>query len=334
MNLHSEPYRRFTLVREMSETPGIISHLNTERIAETPVRFPTILLTGEGSSRIFPGKHTVNASYRHGYQDRLHSETAANCAEFSLTDTSVFVASNSGRTAECVRLIKALEAQPGVQTLGVTVHGDSPVATESEFSYVLTCGVELAVAATKSVVEQAIFYDVLFRSRNRVASIDLAALAEAFEQTLAAAVPEEVLRPLVRAPLIYFAGRNDGVAEELTLKANEITRKKADFLEGTYAVHGIEEVMEPSEAVVLLEPFQDDEKKFRSVLEEGIGMPVVALSSRETLFPTFRIPDAGELQPYLLFAAGWNLLVELGISLSVNLDKPRRARKVGHEFSG
>ena len=31
-------------------------------------------------------------------------------------------------------------------------------------------------------------------------------------------------------------------------------------------------------------------------------------------------------------AAGWNVLVETGIRLGVDLDKPERARKVGNEF--
>ena len=57
------------------------------------------------------------------------------------------------------------------------------------------------------------------------------------------------------APAIYFAGRNNGVAEELTLKTNEITHKKSDFLEGTYAVHGIEEIMKPDEVVLVIDPF-------------------------------------------------------------------------------
>jgi glucosamine--fructose-6-phosphate aminotransferase (isomerizing) len=33
-------------------------------------------------------------------------------------------------------------------------------------------------------------------------------------------------------------------------------------------------------------------------------------------------------------AAGWNLLVEIGLSLGIDLDKPLRARKVGNEFTG
>jgi hypothetical protein len=32
--------------------------------------------------------------------------------------------------------------------------------------------------------------------------------------------------------------------------------------------------------------------------------------------------------------AGWNLLVEIGMTLEINLDKPEWARKVGNEFFG
>ncbi len=334
MNLQSEDYRRFKLVQEMAETRGLIRGLNREQIEHIPVQHSKLLLTGEGSSRIFPGKHTVSASYRLGYRDHVFTQTAANSLEFAHSDETLFVASNSGRTAECVRLIRRLKDLPGRQTIGLTTNPDSPVALECDSVYILTCGKEEAVAATKTVVEQALFYDILLRSRNGKAPIDLPALADAFQDTLAATVPEAVLRPLADASLIYFAGRNDGVAEELTLKTNEITRKKADFLEGTYAVHGIEEVMDPIEAVVVVDPFEAEEQKFRNVLQDGVGIPVVAISTRETTFPTFRIAGAGELQPYLLLAAGWNLLVELGLRLSVDLDQPRRARKVGNEFVG
>ncbi|TVQ96896.1 MAG: sugar isomerase, partial [Spirochaetaceae bacterium] len=36
---------------------------------------------------------------------------------------------------------------------------------------------------------------------------------------------------------------------------------------------------------------------------------------------------------YAQLAAGWNLLVELGLALGVNMDKTERARKVGNEFT-
>ncbi|MBM3971960.1 MAG: sugar isomerase, partial [Planctomycetes bacterium] len=53
-----------------------------------------------------------------------------------------------------------------------------------------------------------------------------------------------------------------------------------------------------------------------------------------TPFPTVRIPDGGDLSGFVQMAAGWNLLVETGLVLGINLDKPERARKVGNEFVG
>ena len=69
------------------------------------------------------------------------------------------------------------------------------------------------------------------------------AAAAAAREVLEAELDPALVEKIARAPVIYFAGRNNGVAEELTLKTNEITHKKSDFLEGTYAVHGIEEIM-------------------------------------------------------------------------------------------
>jgi glutamine---fructose-6-phosphate transaminase (isomerizing) len=133
--------------------------------------------------------------------------------------------------------------------------------------------------------------------------------------------------------MIYWAGRNDGVAEELTLKTNEITRKSADYLEGTYAVHGIEEVMSADEVVIWVDPYPGSEEKIQETLVNGVGsardrhrQPADA-SSRP-----IQIPDGGDLSGYVQMAAGWNLLVEVGLQLGIDLDKPQRARKVGNEF--
>jgi glutamine---fructose-6-phosphate transaminase (isomerizing) len=129
-----------------------------------------------------------------------------------------------------------------------------------------------------------------------------------------------------------FAGRNTGVDEELRLKTNEITRKKSDFLEGTYAVHGIEEVLTGNDVVIVIEPFESEEEKFNECLIDGVGLKVIAVSSRDTMFPTIKIPDAGEYAGYVELAAGWNILVDTGLALGIDPDKPVRARKVGNEY--
>ena len=66
----------------------------------------------------------------------------------------------------------------------------------------------------------------------------------------------------------------------------------------------------------------------------GVGLQVIAISHRDTSFPTIRIPDAGDLNPFVQMAAGWNLLVDVGLAAGINLDKPLRARKVGNDFGG
>src|SRR5688500_18325153 len=140
-------------------------------------------------------------------------------------------------------------------------------------------------------------------------------------------------RKISSAGTIYFAGRNDGVAEELTLKSNEITRQRSNYLEGTYAVHGIEEILQADDVVLWIDPDPESEQKFHEVLVKGVGLTVIAISSRPTMFPTITIPDAGDLSGFVQLAAGWNLLVEVGMHRGINVDKPQRARKVGNEIS-
>jgi glutamine---fructose-6-phosphate transaminase (isomerizing) len=67
---------------------------------------------------------------------------------------------------------------------------------------------------------------------------------------------------------------------------------------------------------------------------KGVGMKVFAVAARDAIFPTIKVKDLGELSTYVYLAAGWNILVEVGISSGINLDKPVRARKVGNEFVG
>jgi len=62
---------------------------------------------------------------------------------------------------------------------------------------------------------------------------------------------------------------------------------------------------------------------------KGVGMNIIAVSTKKTIFPTIIIPDGGQYAEYVQLAAGWNILVETGISLGIDLDKPTRARKVG-----
>jgi glucosamine--fructose-6-phosphate aminotransferase (isomerizing) len=335
MNLNNERYKRFALVREMMETPSVISSFNTEAVnifADRVKEKKGMFLSGEGSSRIFPAKKAIYENLKNGSRFLIATEGATQALEYDLEKYAVFGASNSGQTKEVIRLIKALKDKKHSSCFGLTANNNTTLESICDLTHVLGCGREDAVAATKSVVEQALFYDTLLNKLYGSQPFDLNLLAGKLESALTADIDPEITEAVSNAGVIYFAGRNTGIAEELTLKTNEITRKRSEFLEGTYGVHGIEEVMNSDEVLIWINPFPEEVNKFKECLLDGVGMKIIAVSATQTIFPTVIIPEAAFGNEYIELAAGWNLLVETGLALGIDLDKPERARKVGNEF--
>ena len=101
---------RYALVREMLEVPDYVRALDVGRIAAFAdrVKGEPILLTGEGSSRIFPAKKTMADGLRWRYRERLVTDGATQALEYDLRESFVFIASNSGKTKEGVRLLRHL----------------------------------------------------------------------------------------------------------------------------------------------------------------------------------------------------------------------------------
>jgi len=342
MQSEDSKYRAFHLCSDMLAAPGVVRGFDPSvagPIAEGVRQAGRLLLTGEGSSRLFPAKHAIKIARQRGYGLNLHTEAGCQSQTYDLLGWAVLAASNSGRTAEVIQLFKQLEAAGHDKRFSVAAFADSLLERSANHGVVLGCGEEGAVAATKSVIEQALVVQAVVEQScadDRLAG-QLAGLADAMHEALTLQIPVKITQRVTDSPVIYWAGPNDGVAEELTLKTNEITRKPSDFLEGTYAAHGIEEVMNPGDVVLWIDPIEDQEAKFEEVLVRGVGVNVIAISSRDTRFPTIKVPSvpgADDLAGYVYLCAGWNVLVEAGLSLGVNLDKPQRARKVGNAFAG
>ena len=339
MNPNNEQQTQYGLVQDMLATAEIISRFDPDTMTETARDIADVgklLLTGEGSSRLFPAKSIIAHSSRMGWDLPLQTEAGQQAQEYDLAKSAVFALSNSGRTAEVIGLFNQLKNAGHQNLYSLTAFADSKLESLANKGYVLGCGEENAVAATKSVVEQALFYWALIELANDAATLKskLPQLAEAFQTAVTTEIDPVLIDKIANAGIIYWAGRNDGVTEELTLKTNEITRKSSDYLEGTYAAHGVEEVMSKEDVVIWVDPYEGSEDKFAEVLEQGVGLTIIAISSRDTRFPTIKIPDAGHLNPFVQMAAGWNLMVDVGLKLGINIDKPERARKVGNEFAG
>lgn len=337
MNLTDAKYKDSALVQEMLETPEVMRRFNWGQAREAVgaiKQTKKLFLAGEGSSRIFPAKNLRTLAMKQGMDITIGTEGSRQAQECDLSQFVVFGASNSGQTKEVIALFQQLKQQGHRNLFGVTANEGTKLADAADHCYVLSCGKENAVAATKSVVEQALFYQALLGNvaGNISGTNSLAAVADKAKQVLETELDPKIVNRIARASMVYFAGRNDGVAEELALKTNEITRKKSDFLEGTYAVHGIEEVMDSDAVVIVVDPFEEEEHKFKEVLVDGVGLEVVAIASRQTSFPTTLIPSIAGYDPYLQLLAGWNMLVHVGVANQINLDKPTRARKIGNEF--
>ncbi|MDT8374698.1 MAG: SIS domain-containing protein [Bacteroidales bacterium] len=335
MNLKEKKNGQFALVREMMETPGIIKGFSAD--ASNPFvkalkKKKGLFLTGEGSSRLFPAKRAIFSSLKKKFVMPVMTEGCTQSLDYNLSDFAVFAASNSGQTKEVIRLVNALKKKKHDAVFGLTANKNTKLEEFADAAHVLSCGKEDAVAATKSVVEQALFYDSLLRNLRGEKMAGLKKASEQAEEVLTAKIDKKIISVVTNADMIYFAGRDNGVAAELALKTNEITRKKSAFLEGTFALHGIEEVMNKNEVLIWVDPFDHDHDKFMECIVKGAGVNVIAIAKEKTIFPTIIIPDGKDFSEYLQLMAGWNILVETGIALNIDLDHPRRARKVGNEY--
>lgn len=335
MNLNEKKYSKYALVCEIMETPGIIRAFNphvSERFVKKIKSKKGLFLTGEGSSRLFPAKRTIFSSLKKEFLMPVITEGSTQALDYNLKDYVVFAASNSGQTKEVIRLANSLRKKKHDAVFALTANEKTKLEEVADDTHVLSCGKENGVAATKSVIEQGLFYDSLLRNLRGEKMTGLKRAAGQTEAVLTASIDKKIIDMVRKADMIYFAGRDNGVAAELALKTNEITRKKSAFLEGTFALHGIEEVMDKNEIIIWIDPFETEQEKFRECLVNGAGVNVIAISSEKTIFPTIIIPDGGEYSEYIQLAAGWNVLVETGIALKIDLDHPVRARKVGNEF--
>lgn len=220
----------------------------------------------------------------------VYTEGSRQAIDYLLEDSAVFGASNSGRTKELIELFTKLKKKRHSRLFGLTATAESMLESLSKDTHVLSCGAEDAVAATKSVVEQGLFYHAMVAglAGRRTECRGLAAVSTAFRKALEVNIAPSIVKSVAKAKRIYFAGRNNGVAEELTLKTNEITRKPSGYLEGTYAVHGIEEVMEKDDVVIWIDPFEKEIAKFRECLEGGVGCTLIAISQKNKNYPPSR----------------------------------------------
>jgi glutamine---fructose-6-phosphate transaminase (isomerizing) len=334
MKSNNDTYSRYHLVNEMFEAISIIREFESRKVDEwIPIGINSrIMLTGEGSSRLFPAKNIRHHSMILGKGPCIFTEGSFQLLDYKLNEFIVIGASNSGKTKELVQLFRELKNSGHKNLFSVTCNAGTPLEDYSRGCLILDICPELAVAATKSVIAQALVYEYLLQKLLNY-SFPFVDLSSKFKRTLETEISPEVVLAMLKADTIYYAGFNNGVAEELALKTNEILRKKSGFLPGTYLLHGIEEVIQKNDVIILVDPVESEFEKIQAIYQKSIGVSIIALTKESSPFMNIPVPDSIQFHDgYLKLAAGWNLLVEAGIRLNVQLDKTTRARKIGNEF--
>jgi len=336
MNLTESKYNAFALVREMLETPEIIGRFDFARsinIARQVKTVGKLFIAGEGSSRIFPAKNFIDRVRHSGIELTVNTEGSRQCMDYDISRWAVIASSNSGQTAETIELLVKLVKEGHQRRFAITANPQGKIIEFANESIVLTCGKEDAVAATKSVAEQALVYQSLLCNMIDCGCPQSAKQAEMLgKKILDAEYDSPIIDALAQAGTIYWAGRNNGVAEELTLKTCEIARQKSVFLEGTILLHGVEEVMSANDVIVLVDPFEAEWERIKQRYTDALNMRIVAIAPRQTPFDTIVVPTLSDYDAFLQLFAGWNLLVHVGVAHNLNLDKPQRARKIGNEY--
>lgn len=334
MNGKGYKSQKYNLIAEMFETVNLVRNFKLELLSALILKskeHANWMITGEGSSRIFPAKNLLYHRLMYGIGPEVYVSDASLLLNVNHSGYLVFGASNSGKTKELIQLFEQINMPDRV--IAISSHTDTPLKNLASTLFFTDFCNEKAVAATQSVVCQALVYDLLlanFIGR----SFDLDMLANIIQDSLETAIPDEAINALAMASHVYYVGADNGVAEEIALKHIEVVQKPSSFLQGTLLLHGVEEVVTANDALVIFDMQPVHFERISKIYIESIGAKVIVIGQS---FPGCISVPTGKtyeafFEGYQKLCLGWNILAKTGLQLGVNIDKPQRARKIGNSF--
>jgi glucosamine--fructose-6-phosphate aminotransferase (isomerizing) len=265
--------------------------------------FRRVVLTGMGSSyhglaplhlRLVGAGHqpaTVESSELLHYQQALLGP-----------ETLLVLVSQSGRSAEIVRLLEAVRGR-GVATIGVTNTAQSPLAASADACLTTNAGEEATVSCKTYLASQM----ALALLGEALAGGDAAAALAALEPTITGAEEylsawrshvDELAAPLDGVRAVYYAGRGASLAAACAagLITKESTHLPSEGMSSGAFRHG---PMEMLDSAVFLLVFEGAERT--RALNAALVADVRAAGARAFLagpggeLLAFRLPDLGDL---------------------------------------
>src|SRR3989338_1135002 len=334
----------FDTEKEMLESADVIKNFDFDITREVAREIGTkrVIFTGMGSSVLFPAKQAKSRAFELNINNRVEEFFASDLLSYNdFSETYVLLCSNSGMTKETILLLEHIKKKEA-KCVAVTAVPDSILAKRCKDKIIRQCGFEKGIAATKSVIEQGLILDslVLNLAKNQGKRINfekmnkyLVSASRNILWNINANVPSNMANSLANASSLYFIGRTTGVADEITLKAHEISRKNAFFYPDTHIVHGIEESIE-SNPIILFEPAKF--KKFIgdfTSFSKRINGTLFGIDSHK-IIEGIKIKSTPFFENYCLLAGGWGLLINIAKKLKIDIDNPKKALKVGNPYKG
>ena len=289
-------------------------------------RTTPVLFVAEGSSGLIPCSWALNLA-RRWHVPGLHFLGGREAQTLDLKGWRVVALSNSGRTREVIEL---LHANPTVPALAITGVAGGPLGALGQAHRVLLDEPEEAVAATVSVVAQAL---IMAQAVAAAAGqpCPLADIRQSLAQVLQSPVPAAAAAAIAGAKRIWWAGDSTGVAAELALKTVEVAGIVGIHLPGTLLLHGVEEVFAEGDVVVAIDPPAIDRPAIDKLIRQATPAKVIILGTADGEWP---LTDLGVWGAPARLAAGWRLLGHLAALRGRDPAKPQRARKVGNPMPG
>lgn len=334
----------FETEKEMLESADVLKKFDfgiTKNLAKE-IGSTRIIFAGMGSSILFPANQAKNRAFELNIKNSVEAYFASDLLSYNdFSGTHVILCSNSGMTKETILLQEHIKKNDA-KYVAVTAVQDSVLAKRCKNKIIMQCGFEKGVAATKSVIEQGLILDSLifnlakaqgkkinFKKINKL----LLSASENILKNINVNVSNNMLNALADASSLYFVGRTTGVGNEITLKSHEIARKNAFFYPDTHIIHGIEESIEAN-PIILFEPtkfknFINDFKNF----SKRTGCRLFGID-KNNIIDGITIKSTPFFENYCLLAGGWGLLKDIAKKLNLNIDKPKKAVKIGNPYKG
>ncbi|MBI1974222.1 SIS domain-containing protein [Candidatus Micrarchaeota archaeon] len=324
----------FDTEKDMLETPQIIRDFDwnsTKEIARK-CKNKTTFITGLGSSYMFPVCNARRRALRYGVSNVITGWSTDLMDVKDFSGSVVLIASFSGRTKEAVLLARHAKSS-GARIVGVTAVMDSFLAKESDDIIKLNCDHERGVAATKSAVETALVFDSFVSNMADIKIGNrLPKLADCFESNLNMGVDNKVAKSVAGANRVILAGSDFGVGNELSLKVQEATAIKSQFLPGNLLIHGYEETVSADDVVLIIDSpamRRDLSDYYRKLPKTGCTTFLLT-SEKPEYFPAISFQSQDGFAGYCQLSAGWGLLRHAARAKGVDMDHPKRAVKVGN----